>query len=167
MSDCRMTGEDWMKHFIGKLLQISHSQWLYRNFTLHDKTRGYLRLQRRKEILKEVDRLLDTNPDDIPKESQYLLELDFTSLYSATFEKQSYWVLAMKAARRAGHRANHQAKSKGASHRRRKARTRNKQAVYDFSRDLALMNHELRLGPQPRRRPHHSSTDTLNPSNKR
>ena len=42
LSDCRMTGEDWMKHFIGKLLQISHSQWLYCNFTLHDKTRGYL-----------------------------------------------------------------------------------------------------------------------------
>ncbi len=107
------------------------------------------------------------NPDDIPKESQYLLELDFTSLYSTTFEKQSYWVLAMKATQRAGRRADHQAKSKGASHRRRKARTRNEQAAYDFSRDLALMNHELRLGPQSRRRPHHSSTDTLNPSNKR
>ena len=110
---------------------------------------------------------MDTNPDDIPQGSQYLLELDFTSLYSASFEKQSYWVLAMKATRRAGHRADHQAKSKGASHRRRKARTRNEWAVYDFSRDLALMNHELRLGPQPCRRPHHSSTDTLNPLNKR
>jgi hypothetical protein len=167
LSDCRMTGDDWMKHFIGKLLQISHLQWLYRNFTLHDKKRGYLRLQRRKEILKEVDHLLDMNTDDIPKESQYLLELDFTPLYSASFEKQSYWVLAMKAARRAGRRANHQAKSKGASHQRRQAKACNERAVYDFSRDLALMNHELRLGPQPRRRPHHSSTDTLNPSNKR
>jgi hypothetical protein len=42
LSDCRMTGADWMKHFIGKLLQTFHSQWLYRNFTLHDRTRGYL-----------------------------------------------------------------------------------------------------------------------------
>ncbi len=167
VSDCRMMGDDWMKHFIERLLRISHSQWLYRNFTLHDKMRGYLRLQRRKEVLKEVDRLLDTNPDDIPKESQYLMELDFTSLYSASFEKQSYWVLAMKAARRAGRQANHQAKSKGASHRRKQAKSRNQRAVYDFSRDLALMNHKLRLGPQPHRRPHHSSSDTLNPSNKR
>ncbi len=167
LSDCRMTGDNWMKHFIGKLLQISHLQWLYRNLTLHDKKRGYLRLQRRKEILKEVDHLLDMNTDDIPKESQYLLELDFTPLYSASFEKQSYWVLSMKAARRAGRCANHQAKSKGASHRRRQAKACNKRAVYDFSKDLALMNHKLRLGPQPCRRPHHSSTDTLNPSNKR
>ncbi len=90
LSDCQMTGDDWMKHFIGRLLRISHSQWLYRNFTLHDKTRGYLRLQCQKEVLKEVDRLLDTNPDNIPKESQYLLELDFTSLYSSSFERQSY-----------------------------------------------------------------------------
>ncbi len=162
-----MTGDNWMKHFIGRLLRISHLQWLYRNFTLHDKTRGYLRLQRQKEALKEVDRLLDTNPDDIPKESQYLIGLDFTSLYSASFEKQSYWVLAMKATRRAGRQANHQAKSKGASHRRRQAKSCNQRAVYDFSRDLALMNHELRLGPQPHRRPHHSSSDTLNPLNKR
>ncbi len=44
LSVCQMTGDDWMKHFIGKLLQISHSQWLYRNLTLHDKKRGYLRL---------------------------------------------------------------------------------------------------------------------------
>jgi hypothetical protein len=98
LSSCQMTSDDWMKHFIGRLLLISHLQWLYHNFTLHNKSRGYLRLQRQKEAIKEVDRLLDTNPDDIPQESQYLLELDFTSLYNSSFERQSYWVLAMKAA---------------------------------------------------------------------
>jgi hypothetical protein len=41
---------------------------------------------------------MDTNPDDILQGSQYLLELDFTSLYNSSFERQSYWVLAMKAA---------------------------------------------------------------------
>ncbi len=117
LSDCSMTGADWMKHFIGKLLQTSHLQWLYCNFTLHDRMRGYLWLQCRKEILKEVHRLLGTNPDDIPIESQYLLEIDLTSLNSTSFEKQSYWVLAMKATRRAGCCSEH--KSKGASHWRR------------------------------------------------
>jgi hypothetical protein len=85
-----MTSNNWMKHFIVRLLLISHSQWLYRNFTLHNKSRGYLRLQRRKEVLKEVDRLMDMNPDDILQGSQYLLELDFTSLYNSSFERQSY-----------------------------------------------------------------------------
>jgi hypothetical protein len=90
LSSCRMTSNDWMKHFIGRLLLISHSQWLYRNFTLHDTLRGYLRLQHRKEVLKLVNRLMDTNPDDILQGSQYLLELDFTSLYNSSFERQSY-----------------------------------------------------------------------------
>jgi hypothetical protein len=67
-------------------------------FYSSQKLRGYLRLQCQKEVLKEVDQLLDTNLDDILQESQYLLELDFTSLYNSSFERQSYWVLAMKAA---------------------------------------------------------------------
>jgi hypothetical protein len=114
---CRMTSNDLIKHFTAKLIQVTHSQWLYRSFTLHEKTRGYLCLQRRKEVLKEVDCLMNTNPDEIPQGSQYLLEMDFTFLYNASFERQSYWVLAMKAARWAGHRAEHNSKSRGASHR--------------------------------------------------
>jgi hypothetical protein len=94
-----MTGRDWMKHFIAKLLQVLHSQWLYQNFTLHDKMRGYLCLQCQKEVLKEVDHLMDTNLDEIPQGSHYLLEMDFKSLYNSSFERQSYWVLAMKATR--------------------------------------------------------------------
>ncbi len=117
LSLCCMTGDDWMKHFIANLIQVLHSQWLYRNFTLHNKSRGYLRLQRRQEVLKEVDCLMDTKPDEIPQGSQYLLDMDFTSLYNASFERQSYWVLVMKAARRAGRRAKHNSKSRGASHR--------------------------------------------------
>ncbi len=113
-----------MKHFIAKLLQVLHSQWLYRNFTLHDRTRGYLLLQRKKEVLKEVDCLMDINPDEIPQGSQYLLEMDFTSLYNASFERQSYWVLALKAAWQAGRHAEHNSKSRGASHRWRQANAR-------------------------------------------
>jgi hypothetical protein len=167
LSSCGMTSNDWMKHFISRLLLISHSQWLYRNFTLHNKSRGYLRLQHQKKVLKEVDRLMNTNPDIIPQGSQYLLELDFTSLYNSSFKRQSYWVLAMKAAQRAGRHTNHKAKSRGASHQQRQAKAHKPCAVYHFSRDLAVMNHKLQLGPQPRRRPHHSSANTLNPSNKR
>ncbi len=60
----RMTGDNWMKHFIANLIQVLHFQWLYRNFTLHDQMRGYLCLQRRKEVLKEGDCLMDKNPEE-------------------------------------------------------------------------------------------------------
>jgi hypothetical protein len=71
-----MTGEGWMKAFASHLLQISHSQWIFCKFTLHDKQRGYLSQLKQATVLKEVDRLLDTAPEDIPVGSQYLLELD-------------------------------------------------------------------------------------------
>jgi hypothetical protein len=88
-------------------------------------------------------------------------------LVCTAFERQSYWVLAMKAAQQVGRRADHKAKLRGASHQQRQAKAHKPCVVYDFSRDLAVMNHKLQLGSQPRRQPHHSSTDTLNPSNKR
>jgi hypothetical protein len=69
-----------MKAFVSHLIQISHLQWIFRNFTLHDKQRGYLSLLKCATVLKEVDRLLDTAPVDIPADSQYLLELDYSTL---------------------------------------------------------------------------------------
>ncbi len=87
------------------LMQASHCQWIFWNFTLHDKQRGYLCLQQCKDLLWELDKLIDTPLGDIPEESRYLLELDYSKLYNASFEGQTYWVLAMKAVRRAGRRA--------------------------------------------------------------
>jgi hypothetical protein len=77
-------------------------QWILRNFTLHDKQCRYLRLQQCRDLLREVKSLLDTPPEEVPEGSRYLLQLDFSTLYNATFELQSHLVLAMKATRRAG-----------------------------------------------------------------
>ena len=90
-----------MKLLVAHLIHISHSQWILRNFTLHNKQRGYLRLQQCRDLLWEVNSLLDTPPKDVLEGSRYLLELDFSTLNNATFEQQSYWVLAMKAVRKA------------------------------------------------------------------
>jgi hypothetical protein len=91
-----------MKSLVTHLIHISHSQWILQNFTLQNKQHGYLRLQQRRDLLQEVHSLLDTPPEEVSEESRYLLELDFLTLYNATFEQQSYWVLAMKDTRRAG-----------------------------------------------------------------
>ena len=82
-----MTGEDWMKAFVSNLIQISHSQWIFCNFTLHNKQSGYLSLLKRSLVLKEVDQLLDMAPEDILAGSQYLLELDYSTLYNAPLER--------------------------------------------------------------------------------
>ncbi len=39
---CYLNRESWTSQFISKLLQIMHSQWIFRNFSLHNKSNGYL-----------------------------------------------------------------------------------------------------------------------------
>ena len=130
---CRMNGDDWMKHFISHILQITHSQWIFRNITVHDKVRGTLRLQEGKDVLKEVGQLIETDPADVPIESQFLLEFDFDSLYRTSFEKQTYWVRAIKAARHAGRRTAVMQSRRGAGVRRRAARRRQTLPCLDTS----------------------------------
>ncbi len=132
-----------MKAFVSHLIQISHSQWIICNFTLHNKQRGYLSLLKRATVLKEVDWLLDTAPEDIPARSQYLLELDYSALYNASLKRQSYWVLAMKAAPRAGKQDATASKHRGRSQRKLRAKASTRKTRYDFSWEDAQLHHEL------------------------
>ena len=118
-SPSRLTIADWTKRLISQLLQISHAQWVFRNVSLHDARTGYIRVKRRETVLAEVDRLAEVDPILLPENSKYLLEIDFSSLHRDPLEKQSYWVLAMKAAVRAGQRTV--ARSRNATARQRRA----------------------------------------------
>lgn len=42
LSDSYLNGKVWTKHFIDRILRITHSQWIYRNVCLHDRKEGYL-----------------------------------------------------------------------------------------------------------------------------
>lgn len=95
----RLNGDEWMQGFINRLLNISHSQWLLRNFTLHDKQYGFKRTKDRAEVLLRIEELMHTNPSRIPEHSRFLLEIDPTHSASSSFDTQSYWVAAMEAAR--------------------------------------------------------------------
>ncbi len=41
MSSNYLNGADWTKQFISRILQLTHSQWMYRGISLHDKHLGY------------------------------------------------------------------------------------------------------------------------------
>ena len=71
-----MNGNDWVKQLITKLLQNTHSQWIFRNFTLHDKRGGALKQQEIKQMREEAVVFSRTNPKDLPEENRFLLELD-------------------------------------------------------------------------------------------
>ena len=164
---CHMNGADWMKHYVSHLICISHSQWVYRNFVLHERVRGYLRLKERKEVLVEIDKLLDMDPDKLPEDSRFLLELDFDTLYNSTFERQSYWVQATKAARHADRRAARLRSCSCATGRQRKPRRKPRPMIRTDTLEAQICKE---VTPQPssvRRRLHPSSLDTNNPCNMR
>jgi len=62
-----------MIFFVSHLLHISHSHWIFQNFTLNDHTRGYLHLKKRKDVLKEIEQLVKTYPDEILEEGKVLM----------------------------------------------------------------------------------------------
>ena len=110
----RMTGADWTKAFVTKLLNISHGQWMYRNFSLHNKTRGHLRLTQQAEVLSEIAKnLAVSKPEDIPPESRFLLEVEVITLDGQSLARQEYWITAMKAALKAGRRCSHSSRRSG------------------------------------------------------
>ena len=171
-SPCRMNGSDWMKHFISHLLHLSHSQWICRNITLHDKLRGTLFLRKREDVLKELDSLIETDPEELPAERRFLLEFDFDSLYRSSFENQTYWVRAIKAARRAGQLAAARRGRMGASARRVAARRRSFRPCLDTSAITRQLQADLGIcsqAPISNRRPASFvfSSASDNPCNKR
>jgi hypothetical protein len=93
-----LNGSDWTKQFISKLLQITHSQWIYRNISLHDRRQGYLRNKQLEDLLQEITELSDLSPDKVPESCRFLLEVNFTDLTSSHLKTQWYWTLAMNAA---------------------------------------------------------------------
>jgi hypothetical protein len=65
---------------ISKLLQITHSQWIYCNVSLHDRRQGYLHTKSAEEIMQEIESLSSLAPKDVPEVSRFLLESNFTEL---------------------------------------------------------------------------------------
>ena len=98
MSSSFINGSDWAKLFISKILHITHSQWIFRNFLLHKNRNGYLHKKKADEIALELESLAGLAPEDVPAESRFLLEINFSELNNSNVEMQQYWILAINAA---------------------------------------------------------------------
>ena len=57
--------------------------------------------------IRRNQKLADTNTEDVPTESRFLLEFDFGALGRADLDTQQYWVAAVRAARCVGCRRAH------------------------------------------------------------
>jgi hypothetical protein len=93
-----LNGEDWTKQFISKIFQITHSKWIFRNISLHDRRHGHLQNKTAIEILQQIRDLLEIAPEEIPEESHFLLKINFSKLTQSNLKTQRYWTIAMDAA---------------------------------------------------------------------
>jgi hypothetical protein len=91
----------WISGLITHLLQVTHTQWIYRCVLVHDRTMGTLILAHKEELLKEVEYQLSLGPDGLDEQDCFLLECNFDELATTTGEHQEYWLLAIVAAREA------------------------------------------------------------------
>jgi hypothetical protein len=77
-------------------------QWIYQNFTLHNKLCGYLHKKKLEDIQLTIEELADTAPEEVPKESKFLLEINCGNLTKSHIDNQHHWVIALQAAITAG-----------------------------------------------------------------
>ena len=63
-----------------------------------------MRRQDMKERMVKIKTLLDTRPDEIPKDSQFLLEFDHGKLAQCNIHDKTYWFVTMETAIIAGQR---------------------------------------------------------------
>ena len=112
--------------------------------------------------------MVEMDPAKLPEESRFLLEMDFDSLYNSSFEKQSYWVRAMKAAQRAGRRAARLRSCRGATGRRYIPKRRATRPTIKTDALERQIREDHNLQPPPsRRHPHPSRLEIDLASNKR
>ncbi len=91
----------WILGLITQLLQVVHTQWIYRCVLVHDRNTRTLILQHKEEVIKEIKHKLTLGMDSLAKEDRFLLECNFDDLATTTGKFQEYWLLAIRAAREA------------------------------------------------------------------
>ncbi len=62
---------------------------------------GYLHNKKADEIMQQINVLSDLAPEEVPEDSQFLFEINFSELSSYHLETQKYWMLAVDAALKA------------------------------------------------------------------
>ncbi len=89
------TARNWISGFITQLLQVTHSQWIYRCILVHNWTTGTLILAHKDELLKEIKHQLTLGSEGLAEEDKFLLECNFEEIVSTNGEQQEYWLLAI------------------------------------------------------------------------
>ncbi len=98
----RVSAKRWGVGLVTKLLEVTHGQWLYQNVQVHDRTSGSLATMRKEELQLEIEQQQELGTAGLLDEDCHLAECNLGNLESQSGERETYWLLAIKAARKAG-----------------------------------------------------------------
>ena len=90
---------EWTKGVVVKLLKTTHGQWLYRNVQVHDSITGTEATLRKEELQQLIEEQIELGGEGLEENDKYLLEINLDDLATTSGEMQTYWLLAIRAAR--------------------------------------------------------------------
>ena len=93
-----MSLDKWCTGLITRLLEITHGQWLYRNYIVHDPMSGTIAMAKKEELLLEIERQRDLGNTGLLEEDKYLAEVNLEEMATSLGERQHYWLLAIQTA---------------------------------------------------------------------
>jgi hypothetical protein len=74
--------------------------WIYRNLTIHDRVTGVLAVNRREQLMREIEKQIDLGGEGLAEEDQWMLEVKLGDLDGGcSGEYETYWLLAITTAR--------------------------------------------------------------------
>ena len=91
----RTSLEKWCMILITRLLEITHGQWLYRNYVVHDPVSGIIATAKKEELLVEIERQRELGEAGLLEEDKYLAEVNLEEMSNSSGERQHYWLLAI------------------------------------------------------------------------
>jgi hypothetical protein len=94
-----MSPEGWTRRFINKLIQITHQQWIYRNYKVHFRTKGGLTVKEHDDCFDRFGELMYTDPDELLPQHQHLLLMNPAELGEGPLADKQVWIVKMEAAR--------------------------------------------------------------------
>jgi hypothetical protein len=94
----RTSMDKWCTGLITRLLEITHGQWLYRNYIVHDPVSGTIATAEKEALLVEIERQRDLGNAGLLEEDKYLAEVNLEEMSTSLGERQHYWLLAIQTA---------------------------------------------------------------------
>ena len=89
----------WASQLVVRLLEVTHSQWIYRNIQVHDEQQGTIRTQEKEALQREIEEEMEMGFEGFLEMDKSLSKVTLEDLEKGGGERQEYWLMAVKAAR--------------------------------------------------------------------